>query len=154
MSIVIDVALVLTFALFVISFTKNGFAGSIIKIGKGWISLFFSFVLNPFVTDRLHEWVLCRPITNGINNTLVTLLETNPNGYSLSQLFERLPQGFVGLLSNFDINLKVLEAEYGSSTEATKEILADIACQQTSHIEFTKKYLPNTVKQFYKIMKG
>ena len=38
--------------------------------------------------------------------------------------------------------------------EAFAEILADIACQQTSHIEFTKKYLPNTVKQFYKIMKG
>lgn len=38
--------------------------------------------------------------------------------------------------------------------EAFAEILADIACQSESHIEFTKRYLPNTMLKFNKIMKG
>lgn len=38
--------------------------------------------------------------------------------------------------------------------EAFAEILADIACQSTSHIEFTKRYLPNTMLKFNKLMKG
>lgn len=127
MSVFIDVALIITFVLFVISFTKNGFAGTIIRIGKTWISLFFSSVLNPLVSGMINDWFLFRPVQSGINNTLVALIENNPNKYNLSQLFDKLPAGFLGLLRHFGISLSELEAEYGSATEASEQILGDIA---------------------------
>ena len=127
MSIAIDVILVIIFALFAIKFTKDGFIISLIKIGGKWLSFFLALVLNPFVTNRLHEGFFNRSITNGIENTLTNLVENNPNGYTLSQLFEELPEGFLGLLRYFNVSLPMLEAEYGSSTEATDAIIADIA---------------------------
>ena len=127
MSILIDVVLVVVFISFVLSFTRNGFAGTIIKIGKTWISLFFAFVVNPTVTGMLNEWVLYRPIENGINNTLLNLLKSNPNGYNLGQLFEKLPSGFLDFLNYFGISISALEAEYGSATDATEEIILDIS---------------------------
>lgn len=127
MSIFIDVVLVLTLVGFIVSFTKNGFAGSIIKIGKTWISLFFSAVLNPLVSARIHEWILYRPITKGINNTLTNLVENNPNHYNLGEVFDKLPEGFLNFLKNYNISLADLEAEYGSATEASESILAEIS---------------------------
>lgn len=127
MSIVFDLILIAVFVLFVIHFTRNGFAGTIIKLGKTWISLFFSLVLNPIVSGKLHEWVLCERITNGVYGTLQDLVQSNPNGYGLGELFEKFPQGFLGLLEHFGISIQALEAEYGSSTEATDLILVDIA---------------------------
>ena len=127
MSIVIDVALVLTFILFILSFTRNGFAGTIIRMGKGWISLFFSIVLNPLVSGGLHTLIICPAITKGVKNSLVSLLDAAPSEYSLGQLFERFPGGFVRVLNNFNISLTELAAEYGTSTEASEEIINDIA---------------------------
>ena len=127
MSIFIDCLLVITFVAFIISFTKNGFAGTIIKIGKTWISLFFSAVLNPMVSERIHEWFLYGSITKGINNTLTNLVENNPNDYNLSQVFAKLPEGFLNFLKNYNISLAELEAEYGSATEATDSILLEIS---------------------------
>ena len=127
MSIAIDVILVIIFALFVIKFTKDGFIMTLVKIGGKWLSLFVSLVLNPFVKGRLHNWFFLRPITKGVKSTLVDLLESNPNGYNLSEIFSKLPKAFLGLLEHFNISIAALEDEYGSATEASEAILADIA---------------------------
>ena len=127
MSIFIDIVLLATFVTFVVIFTRNGFVGTISKIGRTWISLFFSAILNPFVSGRIHEWFLLKPITRGVNNTLTELVSNNPNGYSLSELFENLPEGFIKFLKHYGISLAELEAEYGSDTEAVGDILGEIA---------------------------
>ena len=70
---------------------------------------------------------LFRLISNGIHGTLTTILNTNPNGYNLSELFANLPSGFLGLLNHFNVSLSALEAEFGSATAATDGILNEIA---------------------------
>ena len=127
MSILIDVVLVLVFGLFVFKFTKDGFIMTLVKIGGKWLSVFVSLVLSPIVTGRLHEWVLLRHITSGIKSTLVGILESNPNGYNLEDLFTHLPNGFRGLLDYFGVSLASIEAEYGSASAATDAMLGEIA---------------------------
>ena len=127
MSIFVDVVLVAIFVILLVAFTKNGFVGTISDIGKTWISLFFSAVLNPFVSGRIHEWFLIDPLTKGINNTLTGLVENNPNDYNLAQIFEKLPKGFLGFLEHYEISIAELEAEYGSATLASDKILAEIS---------------------------
>ena len=126
-SIVIDVALVAVLVLFIVSYTRNGFVGTLIKLGQNWLSLLVSFVISPLVSGLLQDLFLFRWISNGIQGTLTTIIETNPNGYNLSELFSNLPAGFVGLLNHFNISLPALEAEFGSATTASESILAEIA---------------------------
>ena len=127
MSIFIDVCLLAVFVVFVVMFSKYGFARTVYKIGKTWLSLFCSIILGPFVSERLREWFLQDLIAKGVNNTLTDLVANNPNGYTLSELFQNLPDGFVSFLNNFDISLPLLEVEYGSATEATNEIIFAIS---------------------------
>lgn len=128
-SIAVDVALVAVLVLFVVNYTKNGFVGTVIKIGQNWMSLFVSLVLGPVVSGWLDKLVLFQPISTGIKGTLIKLLETNPNGYNLNELFANLPEGFLGLLKYFNISIEALEAEFGSATVATENILGEIAAR-------------------------
>ena len=127
MSVFIDVCLCVIFAFFVFWFSKNGFAYTVYKIGKTWLSLLCSIVLGPYVTTSLQKWFLLDAVTTGVNNTLVQCVENNPNGYNLEQLFDNLPSGFVTFLEHVGISLPELEAIYGPSTETSEEILAEIA---------------------------
>ncbi len=126
-SIVIDVLLVALFLFFIIIFSKYGFARTIDRIGKTWMSVFTSVILGPFVSTRIHDWFLGTAFTNGVKNTLITIVEENPNGYSLSELFQNLPEGMLRFLNNYDISLVELEATYGSATVANDAILQAIA---------------------------
>ncbi len=127
MSIAIDVLLILIFILFVVIFTKNGLFLTIFKIGKAWLSLFCSIALGPWFAARLEGWFLNGLITKGINDTLSSLVQDNANHYSLSELFQNLPEGLLNFLNHFGISLPALEAEYGSHTYATEEIIAAIS---------------------------
>lgn len=127
MSIFIDICLCLIFVFFVVWFSKNGFAFAVYKIGKTWLSMLCSIALGPYVASSLQEWFLLDSVTTGVNNTLVQFVENNPNGYNLSELFASLPDGFVAFLKHVGINLSELESIYGSSTDASSEILADIS---------------------------
>ena len=126
-SILIDVLLVGLFVFFTIWFSKYGFIRTVYKIGKAWLSLFTSFAIGPFVSGRIRDWFLSSSITNGINSTLTNIVENNPNGYSIGELFANLPNGFVSFLAHNNISLPDLEAIYGSSTEASGDILYAIA---------------------------
>ena len=127
MSIFIDLLLVAVFVFFAILFTKYGFARTAKKIGKTWLSVFCSMVLGPWVAGKLETLFLRKAITAGFNNTLTKLVENNPNDYDLAQLFARLPEGFVKFLNGYGINFADLEAEFGSSTTATTDIIRAIS---------------------------
>ena len=127
MSILIDILLIAVFVIFVIVFSKYGFARTTYKIGKTWLSVFCSMVLGPWVAAKLEGWFLRNTITTGINGTLLNLVENNPNQYSLEQLFERMPEGFISFLNSCGINFDQLEAEYGSSSYATEEMISAIS---------------------------
>lgn len=127
MSVFIDICLCLVFVFFVVWFSKNGFAFAVYKIGKTWLSMLCSIALGPYVATSLQKWFLLDAVTSGVNNTLVQCVENNPNGYSLSQLFASLPDGFVAFLKHVGIDIAELESIYGSSTEGTEELLSDIA---------------------------
>ncbi len=145
MSIVIDVLLVALFVFVLVWFARYGFAKTIFMIGKTWMSLFTAFILGPFISDLLQDLFLLDLIKNGINATLTTVIECNPNGYNLEQLFQNLPEGLVHFLENFDVSVSALIAEYGSDAAATKEILnemsiriampcADLSSQLIGHV--------------------
>ncbi len=127
MSIVMDLLLIAVFAFLMILFTKYGFARTAKKIGKTWLSVFCSMVLGPWVAKQLENLFMRKAIVAGFNNTLTDLVENNPNDYDLAELFSRLPDGFVRFLDGYGINFAELEAEFGSSTTASADIIRAIA---------------------------
>lgn len=127
MSVFIDLVLIGLFLFFLILFSKYGFARTVYKIGKTWLSMFCSAILGPWVADKVADLFLRESITNGIHKTLFGLVEANANDYNLGQLFENLPPAFVRFLEGLDINFASLEAEYGSTTYASEEIVYAIS---------------------------
>ena len=127
MSIVIDILLVATLVFFIVWYTKHGFARTIYRIGRTWLSLFTSLVVGPIVSGRIEAWFLSDSVTNKICSTLEGALAASDTGKNLEALFSKLPSGFVKLLSMFDIRLEVLEETYGASTEASHEMLMSIS---------------------------
>ncbi len=125
MSIVIDLLLIAIGIFFIVLFTKNGFATTTTKIGKAWETLFTTLVLSPWVANLFEKWVLLNPLTKGIQSALNAAVNNNPNGYSLHELFEHLPEGLRHLLESNGLGIGTLEAKYG--TQATTEILHAIA---------------------------
>ena len=127
MHIVIDLILISIFLAFAILFLKYGFARTAYRIGKTWLSVFCSMIIGPWVADKIDALFLRKALTNGINSTLTTLVENNANDYNLEQLFDALPQDFVSFLNSFGIDFAALEAEYGQSTYASREIIFAIS---------------------------
>ena len=126
-AILVDVLLVAILFFSIRWFTKNGLAATINDIGKTWLSAFCSLILGPWVGNQIKTLFLSNIISKGVFNSLSTLVENNANEYNLKQLFENLPEGFVRFLNNYNINIASLEAEYGSSTYASTEILEEIS---------------------------
>lgn len=129
MSIVIDAILVVLFLVFVIIFTKFGFAKTVHKIGKTWLAVFCSVILGPWLAGLLTDLFLREWIVGGVLKTLTSIVEENANGYNLEQLFANLPENFVNFLNHQGISLVELEAQYGSYAEANVEIMNGMAVQ-------------------------
>ena len=127
MSIAIDIVLVLVLLIFSIRFTRVGFARTVFRIGKTWLSLFTALVMGPIISGRIEAWFLSDKITNGICTTLETTLSTSTTGYNIKALFEQLPSGFVSFLEWFKISIPELEATYGSATEPNHDMLMEIS---------------------------
>ena len=127
LSIIIDIALVALFFVLVFFITKAGFARTVYKIGKTWLSFFCSIMLGPWVASTLQGLFLRSAITGGIHNTLHDLIQNNPNGYNLNELFENLPDALTNFLNNYGINIAQLEAEFGPTTQASEDIIEAIS---------------------------
>lgn len=127
MSIAIDVLLVVVLLVFSIRFTRVGFAKTVFRIGKTWLSLFTALVIGPVISGRIEAWFLSDTITGGICTTLERALENSTTGYNIQALFDHLPDGFVSFLEWFKISLVDLEATYGSLTEPNHEMLMEIS---------------------------
>ncbi len=123
MSILIDILLVCVVIVFTVWFSREGFAMIVHKMGKTWMSLLTSLFLGPFVAKSMKSLFLLDALTRGINNTLNTLVANSTNGYNLEQLFSKFPRGLIVLLEYYNISLPELMSIYGSTTEASEEII-------------------------------
>ncbi len=127
MSIVIDLILVAVFAGILILFARYGFAETVHKIGKVWLSLFISIGLGPLISTPIHNWFLSSAFTGGVSNTLENIVNNNPNGYNLAELFQNLPTAMVRFLDSYNISSADLEAEFGSLAQVTPDMLQAIS---------------------------
>ena len=127
MSIAIDILLVAVLAVFSVLFTRSGFARTVYRIGKTWLSVFMSLVIGPAVSKLINAIFMSDSITNGICKTLEKTLEKSTTGNNIKALFENLPDGFVSFLEWFKISLPELEVTYGSATEPSHEMLMEIS---------------------------
>lgn len=127
MSIVVDIVLVLAFATVLFFFTKHGLDRALLKIGKTWLSFACALFIGPKLTDLFERLFIRDAITGAVHNSLVDLIEHNPNGYNIAELFENLPEGFVNFLHGLGASLEALEAEFGSYTEASDTIISEMA---------------------------
>ncbi len=127
MSIVIDILLILVFLLVIAFFSKYGLNRAVMKIGNAWLSLACACIIGPIITNFLEATFFNDFIGNAVYNTLVGLIEGNANGYNLKELFDNLPTAFVDLLDALGVGLTSLEAEFGSYTEASAEIIRAMA---------------------------
>lgn len=127
MSILVDVLLILVFLFVIAFFTKYGLSRAVMKIGNAWLSLACSFIIGPIITNFLEAAFFNELVGGGVYNTLVTLIEGNANGYNLKELFDNLPAGFQSFLNELGVSLPLLEAEFGSYTEASADIIRAMA---------------------------
>ena len=126
-SILVDIIFVALFVWVIVFFTKYGFDRSVEKIGKAWLSLALTLIIGPWITGLLEEVLFNDLITNAVYGTLLELIEHNPNGYNLAELFASMPENFVGFLDSLGASLSALEAEFGSYTEASDVIIRTMA---------------------------
>lgn len=127
MSIVIDILLLLIFGLIVFFFTKFGLDRALLKIGRKWLSLAVALIIGPAITTLLENWFITDGITTAVHSSLVSLIENNANGYNLQELFANLPDGVRNFLEGLGADIPTLEAEFGSHTEASAEIIKAMA---------------------------
>lgn len=127
MSIIIDVVIVIIFLGVLVFFTKFGLDKAILKIGNAWLSLACALFIGPKITGLLENLIINDLITNAVHGTLIELIDHNVNGYNLSELFDNLPASFVNFLDGLGASLTALEAEFGSYTEASAEIIRAMA---------------------------
>ena len=95
MSIAVDIILVFSFAAVLFFFTKHGLDRALLKIGKTWLSFACALVIGPKLTDLFENLFIRDAITDAVHSSLADLIEHNPNGYNLAELFENLPEGFL-----------------------------------------------------------
>ena len=123
MSIAIDILLVIVFLVVMIFFTKYGLDRALLKIGNAWLSLACALIIGPKLTALFEDLFIREAITNAVHASLTQIIENNANGYNLAELFANLPEGFVNFLDGLGASLTALEAEFGSCTEASAEII-------------------------------
>ena len=123
----IDVLLVAVFLFFVLLFLKFGFAKAVYKIGKSWISIVCSLILGPLVAGKVRDVFLDKFITDGLYSGLKIYIDQNANGYNLHQLFNNLPDGFVKFIGSYNVDIGLLEAEFGAIEHPSSEIVMVIA---------------------------
>lgn len=128
-SIAVDVLLVLIFLLIAIFFTKHGLDGALNLLGKAWLAVAFALIIGPLITNFLEDLFITQAINNAVYNSLSDLIAHNANGYDLSQLFASLPANFVSLLDGMGASLSALEAEFGTYTEASADIIRTMAAR-------------------------
>ena len=126
-AVCIDLMLVAVFGLIVYRFLKFGFAATVLKIGKTWLSVICSLLLGPWVAALLQKLFLRNLITNGVERAIGNFVQNNPNGYNLQQLFENLPESFTKLIGTYGVSFAELEREFGSATNATPDLIRTIS---------------------------
>ena len=127
MSILIDIILVAIFLSILVFFTKYGLDRALFKIGKAWLAVACALVIGPLITNFLEAAFITDFVTNAVHASLIDLIEHNANGYNLSELFASMPENFVNFLDGLGASLESLEAEFGSYTEASDEIIRTMA---------------------------
>lgn len=127
MSILVDILLVLVFGAFLFFFTKFGLDKALYLIGNAWLALAVSLIIGPMITNFLEDLFIRDMVTNAVHGSLADLIAHNANGYNLAELFANLPENFVNFLDGLGASLTALEAEFGSYTVASDEIIRVMA---------------------------
>ncbi len=127
MSILIDLILVVIFLSILIFFTKYGLDRALFKIGKAWLALACALFVGPVITGFLENVFITDFVTNAVHTSLTELIAHNANGYNLAELFSSMPENFVNFLDGLGASLTALEAEFGSYTQASDEIIRTMA---------------------------
>lgn len=127
LAILIDLLLVGIFVGFVVLFWKYGFARAVYKIGKTWLSAACSVIIGPWLTSFLQDLFFRNWITNAMYKTVSGLIQNNANNFTIQEIFEHLPEGFVKILGNYQIDPATLEAEFGSLSYTSEELLVAIS---------------------------
>lgn len=127
MSILVDVLLVLVFGAFLFFFAKFGLDKALYMIGNAWLALAVSLIIGPMITNLLEDLFIRDMVTNAVHGSLVDLIAHNANGYNLAELFANLPANFVNFLDGLGASLTALEAEFGSYTVASDDIIRVMA---------------------------
>ncbi len=123
MNWVIDVLLVLAFIAVVFFFAYFGLAKALSKISSVWLSLIVALVIGPIFTGWFETLFLNGAIKEGVHSALIMYVEGNANGYNLAEMFENIPQGLQEFLHALGADLTTLEAEFGSYSQASEEIV-------------------------------
>jgi len=127
MSLVLDLIVIVTAVVILVSGVRRGFVKSVMSLITTLAAFFAAWFLTPPVSLFLDERFFSGAISSSVEKTLRSLLTSNGEGYDLSKLFEDSPDGFSSLLDSFGVDRAALAADYGGNTAAGDSVISAMA---------------------------
>ncbi len=124
MPLLLDLILVLVFALCVYTGLKRGFIRSVMGIAVVVISLIGALKLSPFLSSYLNRTVVGPGITEQVSDSIDSIMTGT---IDLDRLFEEKPTAFTDILDSFGIDFEELHGYYRNELKAEGDASAKLS---------------------------
>ena len=126
-SVIIDIALCVVSAFFIIRHTIKGFFASILDGAKGFVAAILAYLLRIPVAKIFDAWFMRDAIVNWVNNSLVASVEGNDTVVNFVSLYRNVPWLFNSILSIFGLeDASGLEALSSGDTAQIYNVAYDV----------------------------
>ncbi len=121
MSLFLDILIIVVMAVTVIGGYKRGFIKSVMHFASSVLAFFAAVYFTPYLSSYLCESVFMTGISEGIAETLHSLLAVEGNALSTEQLFADMPEALTAIIERFNVDLTAFTEKFISSELATAE---------------------------------
>ena len=136
MNWILDIILV-AFIIFVILINTKRGCKTILNLISTIVTFASAYFLGPKVGQIFLNNTLLKHVTDIIKGLLKKLMGEGDAALNISDLFEKLPQGFLDLLDRTGANVDALRKVFGSITVATEEQLEAFATEIATPVAST-----------------
>ncbi len=128
MSLVLDILLILTVVIALVSGLKRGFIKTVMNLISIIIALLCGYAFTPQLADYYAENIFLSRFTASIEQAISNLLEGGLDGitkWDLGQLFSEKPEAFSGIIDRYQGNMGDLEGYYHTQMAAGSQNITE-----------------------------
>lgn len=131
MNYVLDLVLLLLFALIVFIYVKRGFLRSVIRVVEIVAAGVVTWLLGGRISQLYSNSAIAKSVSNGVKTGLEKLLTNNGTvekpSFDFASLFSSMPDGFRKMIESSGISAESLSEKFGNITSATETDLSSLA---------------------------